>query len=509
MIISRYLKTVKDFENLEKSCKEYRGTVNRFKYNPITFNNLKEREVFKNIETYHIYDRETPRIGKTEINKILRDKRIKRLIIWNEKDIDKIERDPKIEYKHLIGEYSTELDSDINVLKGITKTISREDVRDIIVPTQITKLAYCCFGAVRQALIHISEERVPSTEIKSITIPTTVSSIGEACFANCFSLNKINIPTTVSELELETFCGCSQLSTINIPESVTKIGGGCFAGCKNLSYINLPTTLEDIPPKCFEKCKKLLDIKLTDNLKRLGSGCFENCRFNTINIPSSVSWIGNTTFHKCKNLYEISLPSSVSRLENYCFYECTELSTVTCSSNIEYIGDRCFCGTTGLVNIHFHERAKFPEGYIEIPSKVTFIGSSCFEKCSQITKVKIDGPVKEIPINCFNQCCFIKGIELPKGLQVLGSCCFRYCNGINDITIPSSVTSIRNDTFTCCKTNLNVYFEPGSSISHRFKKNGKMIREKTEKPKEKKPFPPRNVENRVFQTGFRYYAYFN
>ena len=56
MIISKYFNTINDYINIEKCCKEYRGLIEQLKYNPIPLKNIKERELFKNIETCHYYN---------------------------------------------------------------------------------------------------------------------------------------------------------------------------------------------------------------------------------------------------------------------------------------------------------------------------------------------------------------------------------------------------------------------------------------------------------------------
>ena len=60
IITSKYFNNINDYIKLEKTCKEYNGIMEQFKYNPISFKNEKERELFKNIETYYFYDYNIP-----------------------------------------------------------------------------------------------------------------------------------------------------------------------------------------------------------------------------------------------------------------------------------------------------------------------------------------------------------------------------------------------------------------------------------------------------------------
>ena len=73
--------------------------------------------------------------------------------------------------------------------------------------------------------------------LTSITIPSSVTSLGWCCFANCSGLTSITIPSSVTSLGVACFEGCSGLTSITIPSSVTSWGGDCFRGCQNLETV--------------------------------------------------------------------------------------------------------------------------------------------------------------------------------------------------------------------------------------------------------------------------------
>ena len=503
MIISKYFNTIEDYINAEKCCKLYRGLIEKYRFNPITFRSSKERDLFKFIETYYIYAKETPKIGKTEINRIARDKRIKKVIVENEMNINKIDKDEKIMFKHLAGEFTKKLDEDINILKGIGDDVKGEDIRDLEIPAQITKLGDRCFGATTESMMKlVSKDRI-GVQIQSVNIPTSVSEIGKECFACCSNLTSITIPTSISTIEQDTFYLCSNLREITIPTTITKIGIGAFNTCSLLSTITLPPEIDEIPGRCFDNCTSLVDIQIPSKVVRLGCGSFQWNTFDHINLPNSITWIGDQTFTHCSNLTEITLPTSVSRLENYTFCECESLSKLKCTSNIEYIGNRCFAECAELVNINFHEKPNFSLGYIEIPEKVTFIGSSCFNKCANITQIKILGTIKEFPVDCFEFCYNLAKINIPQGTESIGSNCFRYCNSLSELHIPSSVSIIRENSFASCRKNLKVNFEPGSPIAQNVKRNGRLVKREQLNPQIKQN--TLSFQNRTFPKNYHSY----
>lgn len=71
----------------------------------------------------------------------------------------------------------------------------------------------------------------------SITIPSSVTSLGDDCFGGCTSLKSITIPSSVTTLGQQCFSDCYGLTSITIPSSVTYLGDDCFADCSNLESI--------------------------------------------------------------------------------------------------------------------------------------------------------------------------------------------------------------------------------------------------------------------------------
>ena len=173
----------------------------------------------------------------------------------------------------------------------------------------------------------------------SITIPSSVTSLGDYCFLGCSGLTSITIPSSVTSLGRGCFSGCSGLTSITIPSSVTSLGESCFKGCSGLTSITIPSSVTSLGNDCFDNCSGLTSITIPSSVTSLGYDCFYGCSgLTSITIPSSVTSLGEYCFCGCSGLTSITIPSSVTSLGNDCFYGCKNLETVyfegkCCKSN--------------------------------------------------------------------------------------------------------------------------------------------------------------------------------
>ena len=85
--------------------------------------------------------------------------------------------------------------------------------------------------------------------LTSVTIPNSVTSIGNSAFVGCESLTSVTIPNSVTSIGEYAFFGCDSLTSVTIGSSVNSIEYEAFKGCPNIKTI---TSLAVIPPDCSE-----------------------------------------------------------------------------------------------------------------------------------------------------------------------------------------------------------------------------------------------------------------
>ena len=342
----------------------------------------------------------------------------------------------------------------------------------------------------------------------SVSIPDTVTSIGELAFWNC-GLTEIHIPDSVVSMEVGVLAGCSKLTTVEIPESVTNFEGAMFWNCYDLESVKLPSHLTILPAETFWNCSSLTDVVIPDGVTAIGvkafSGCielqnltipggvtwlgeraFQDChKLEGMDIPGGVSYIGPYAFLGCHALTKLVIPEGVTEIGEYTFYACRSLETLVLPGTVQSIGDLAFYDCESLKTLDLPEgipslgwqafaycysleELEIPASVqsigesaftgcrslkkINIPEGITTIGRMWFHNCISLTEVEIPSTVTAIADDAFYNCKSLVEIDLPQGLQTIGINAFAYCLELTDITLPQGVTGIGNSAFSNCKS---------------------------------------------------------
>ena len=298
--------------------------------------------------------------------------------------------------------------------------------------------------------------------ITSITIPDSVTSIGNDAFGDCENLTDITIPDSVTSIGDYTFYGCKSLTSITIPCSVTSIGDYTFYGCKSLTSITIPCSVTSIGNDAFGFCENLTNITIPDSVTSIGEDAFYYCAsLTSITIPNSVTSIGNYTFYGCTSLTSITIPDSVISIGWCAFYDCASLTSITIPNSITSIGLEAFDNTPwydskpdGIVyigKILYRYKGDMPANTnIVIPDSVASIGYRAFYMCTNLTSITIPNSVTSIEESAFEWCEGLTSITIPNSVTSIEESAFACCKGLTSVTIPDSVKSIGGDVFFGC-----------------------------------------------------------
>ena len=116
--------------------------------------------------------------------------------------------------------------------------------------------------------------------VKKMSIPSSVTKIGNNAFNKCTNLTSIELPSGATSLGYGVFRNCTNLLSITLPSNVKEINGSAFEGCKSLTSVTLPSGVEKIQRYTFKGCESLRSITLPSNLKCIESSAFKGCIYN-------------------------------------------------------------------------------------------------------------------------------------------------------------------------------------------------------------------------------------
>ena len=123
--------------------------------------------------------------------------------------------------------------------------------------------------------------------LTSITIPNSVTSIGDYAFFRCSGLTSVSIGSGVISIGRSAFYGCS-ITDITIPDGVRSIGDSAFHDCRSLTSITIPDSVTSIGEYAFRSCSDLISVTAKATTPpTMGTQVFNDTNNCPIYVPSA------------------------------------------------------------------------------------------------------------------------------------------------------------------------------------------------------------------------------
>ncbi len=358
----------------------------------------------------------------------------------------------------------------------------------------------------------IGDSAFTGRQLKSVTIPSTITSIGANAFYNNPALTTVTFigASALQSIGNNAFKNCSTLNGFTVPSGVTSLGSGVFSGCSALSAIAIPSGVSTLAQETFYNCTSLSSVSLPEGLASIGaSAFFNNTALTNITLPSTLSLLGDGAFSLCTALSAITLPESLTTIGAYSFKRCQALTEVVVPASVTTIKADAFQETSSnlVIDLTVHEPDSIsgkpwgastqliywkssdtscfylrqdgmiaglkPAGHdgagacqhptwhqtasgdIEIPSSiggVTVVGlaKNAFVNNQNIKSVVFasDCSFTAIGEGAFSGCGRMTSIVLPNAIETIESSAFYNCGALSDVTLSSNLKTIGTNAFT-------------------------------------------------------------
>ena len=338
--------------------------------------------------------------------------------------------------------------------------------------------------------------------LTSVSIPNSVTSIGEKAFSRCSGLTgELTIPNSVTSIGEDAFTECYELTSVTIGNSVTSIGQGAFSYCHNLASVTMGNSVTSIGYHAFLECFGLTSITIPESVTYIGEGAFQYCNLTTINynatnctsmgssyypvfsgnnatlnIGDGVTVIPDYAFKGGDISGSLIIPNSVTSIGNEAFLDCRDLTSVTIGNSVTSIGISAFGNCQSLTSVNFNAinctnmfdafYESFAAATINIGESVTVIPEGAFNWLYGNGSLTIPNSVTSIGNNAFNGCEGLTSVTIGNSVSSIGSYAFYGCGGLSGaLTIPSAVTNIGEGAFYACGSLRTINFNADTCVT--------------------------------------------
>ncbi len=228
---------------------------------------------------------------------------------------------------------------------------------------------------------------------------------------------------------------------VTISSGITSIGAETFHEFENIESIDIPDTVSNIGEGAFVWCSKLKEIVVPEGVKKIYDSTFWGCQsLEKLVLPSTLEFIGSDVFYKCDSLKYLYIPDSVDSIGELAFWYCRGLEEINIPKSIKRIPTDCFSSCSNLKTVVMHD-------------ELEIIGEDAFDSCRSLEKITIPDSVHTIESGAFWGCSSLTEAIIPGSVMNFGEYVFGNCGSLKNIKFTGNPPVFHENAFTSTKTN--------------------------------------------------------
>ena len=292
--------------------------------------------------------------------------------------------------------------------------------------------------------------------LEEIVIPeeyngARVMRIAEDGFKNAENLKKISIPDTVTSIGARAFEDCRMLSSVDISRNIAVVGEDAFKGCPIKTASAPSSVLSSLPKSSVE------EVNIVGNFIIYEESMKDFEVLSTVTIPDGAV-VFEGAFDNCLSLTNVQISKNVKDVEVGAFKNCplTEVSAPyhALTGLPHDTVKKLTITTTDETGSMFYQFSRFTAlEEVTLPEGITSIGRYfSFVNCHTIKCINLPKGLTGIEIRAFENCSSLESVEIPDGVTLINTLAFNGCKSLKTITIPSSVTRMSGYAFVYCES---------------------------------------------------------
>ena len=279
--------------------------------------------------------------------------------------------------------------------------------------------------------------------ITSVSLPHTLTTIGERAFKECKRLQSVVIPEGVTYIGKGAFLECDSIATLSLPNTVTLIDQNAFDGNLSLTSLIIPASVDSIGYAALMRMESLNTLTIADGPNALhfdnGKGYGGEGMFSFEHHPLlREAYIGRNTTTPYTGLFEhnphiqrVTFGDQVTSIRHDDFRYCDSLQYVTFGKGLKEIGNWAFEDCDMLESI------LLPEG-------VTYVAVGAFEDCVAAKRLSLPSTLKLIDKDAFRNIA-ITELTIPASVDSIALAAFMDLPALKKLTIEDGPTTLRMD----------------------------------------------------------------